>query len=381
MTLHRSSQGPKGDLDRKRGEGKKGGRECCSPLAKCQWIICILTLICVSHQVNYFGSEWSEYEWLLSYYGPILQDKEEQHPKTNHRPLLPQETQWQYPVCTQNPYLHSIDESLDEVGSRAVKWLSEMGTHRQKAADPFLSTKGSRHARFFPFEEMATCHQKDCVGGSCGDDESKISCGLDALKDGCIIYSIGGNNKWAFEVDLLRRTPCKIHTFDCTGRIDRFRKPTSDRLHFHHICLGIENKPMPVKPCQGPRAICGEMWTLLEIQRRLNHTRIDLLKMDIEGFEWPIFESWPEIEKDPKMSEQTLLPMQIMVEVHYHTNIKELLQHYNISTERDYFRFPQHFVDLQAHLLKMGYSVVVRDDNEHCGHCTELTLLRTACPS
>ena len=103
--------------------------------------------------------------------------------------------------------------------------------------------------------------------------------------------------------------------------------------------------------------------------------------MDIEGFEWPIFESWPELVKDRKMSEQTLLPMQIMVEVHYHTIFDFLLQYYNISDTSGYFREPHHLVDLQAHLLKMGYSVVTRDDNKRCGHCTELTLLRTACPS
>ena len=37
-------------------------------------------------------------------------------------------------------------------------------------------------------------------------------------------------------------------------------------------------------------------------------------------------------------------------------------------------------VELQDHLLHMGYIVVVRDDNQRCRHCTELTLLRVRCP-
>lgn len=81
------------------------------------------------------------------------------------------------------------------------------------------------------------------------------------------------------------------------------------------------------------------------------------------------------------MSEQTLLPMQVMVEVHYHTIFGDLLGHYNITDKSGYFRSPQDIVDFQAHLLKMGYVVVIRDDNQSCPHCSELTLLRTGCPS
>ena len=45
-----------------------------------------------------------------------------------------------------------------------------------------------------------------------------------------------------------------------------------------------------------------------------SHKRIDLLKMDIEGFEYEIFESWPELAHT-KLSENILLPHQILVEV------------------------------------------------------------------
>lgn len=58
----------------------------------------------------------------------------------------------------------------------------------------------------------------------------------------------------------------------------------------------------------------GEMWTLLQMQQKLGHTRIDMLKMDIEGFELNIFDSWPELAYE-QLSEQFLLPHQILVEV------------------------------------------------------------------
>jgi hypothetical protein len=50
------------------------------------------------------------------------------------------------------------------------------------------------------------------------------------------------------------------------------------------------------------------------MQQKLHHKRIDLFKMDIEGFEWPMFESWP-VLADQKRSEELSLPMQILVEV------------------------------------------------------------------
>ena len=92
---------------------------------------------------------------------------------------------------------------------------------------------------------MAPCieSQKQCIGGKCRDDDSKIVCGINLLKKGkeeeqeqhlqrqqhnnnnCVIYAIGGDNQWDFELDLLDKTPCEIHTFDCTGDIKRFQIP------------------------------------------------------------------------------------------------------------------------------------------------------------
>jgi hypothetical protein len=53
-----------------------------------------------------------------------------------------------------------------------------------------------------------------------------------------------------------------------------------------------------------------------KMQQHLHHTRIDLLKMDIEDYEWLMFDSWPELS-DQKRSEELLLPLQPLVEVSY----------------------------------------------------------------
>lgn len=221
-------------------------------------------------------------------------------------------------LCHQNPYNNKLEESLEAIASSVDEFMSQLPRLYEKAKSAQIRKK---HRRFFPFHPRATCTAIDCIGGDCGLDTSKIMCGAKELKDGCIIYSIGGNNWWEFEQDLLVKTPCHIHTFDCTGPADRFEKPGNGRLHFHHVCLGPTAEPAAVDDpkCasgyfENHPGKCGETWTLLEMQQRLHHNRIDLFKMDIEGFEWPMFESWPILE-DQKRSEELSLPMQILVEV------------------------------------------------------------------
>lgn len=222
-------------------------------------------------------------------------------------------------LCKQNPYNAKLVDSLDEVAYRVDDFTTAINQHYMKAKHPQMKRE---HRRFFPFYPRAPCSAIDCVGGECRKDTSKIMCAADQLKEGCIIYSIGGNDWWEFELDLLEKTPCHIHTFDCTGPIERFHKPVNDRLHFHHVCLGTSFEPASSE--SNPTCVagyveknpgkCGETWTLLEMQQRLQHSRIDLLKMDIEGFEWSMFDSWPELD-DQKRSEELLLPMQLLVEV------------------------------------------------------------------
>lgn len=278
--------------------------------------------------------------------------------------------------CSRNPYMPSLNTSLSSIATQAQNWLNNMDRHLLEANKPeFLS---HTHDRFYPFQTMSSC-KYSCVGGPCGEDQSKIMCGVEQLQGSkqCVIYSIGGNNMWDFELDLLNKTSCKIHTFDCTGSKARFHKPENDRLTFHHICLGSVSHPAPQIDCtrKGRGTICGPIKTLKDIQSMLGHTQIDLLKFDIEGYEWPIFESWPAISDG--LSASFVYPMQILVEIHYETHFSDLwLPNHRPRRE---FRFATDIVRLQSHFLRMGYAIAVRDDNRFCKHCTELTLLRFHC--
>jgi hypothetical protein len=280
-------------------------------------------------------------------------------------------------LCNKNPYIASLNTSLNSIETQAQNWLNQMDLHLLEAKKP--SMLQHTHDRFFPFQPMSGCHLT-CIGGACGKDESKIMCGTEQLQSNkqCVIYSVGGNNMWGFELDVLNRTSCEIHTFDCTGSRSRFHKPDNNRLTFHHVCLGAVSQPAPEKECtnEGRKTICGPIMTLKEIQSMLGHTQIDLLKFDIEGYEWPIFESWPEISDSSSSS--FVYPMQILVEIHYQTQFPDLWLPKQASAHED-FRFATDIVRLQSHFLRMGYAVIVRDDNRFCKHCSELTLLRFKC--
>ena len=291
-------------------------------------------------------------------------------------------------LCTQNPYISSLSMSLSQIAQQMDAWLDneqeiETALMRAVADEPGGDDNQHQHThkRFEAFQEMATCKQA-CVGGECSSDESKIICGLDLLKQkkdaACVVYSIGGNNWWQFERDLLKHVPhCEIHTFDCTGPKSRFQVPAN--VNFHHVCLGPKYMPAPThfdKPLDQLTLndIVGEIWTLDRMQKNLGHQRIDLLKMDIEGWEWPILKTWPELFD--VRSPDHVLPMQIAVEVHYRSPMTQLSQVHGAA-----FKYPTDMISLQSHLLKMGYATLVNDYNPKCMHCTELTLLRIRCPA
>ena len=57
----------------------------------------------------------------------------------------------------------------------------------------------------------------------------------------CNILSIGSNKQWAFEKEIISRTKCNTHTFDCTTADDP-QKPEENRISYYPYCVSDENK-------------------------------------------------------------------------------------------------------------------------------------------
>jgi Methyltransferase domain len=248
--------------------------------------------------------------------------------------------------------------------------LMKLATQNQQKGRP------EGHQRFAPFSPLFQCKDVSSIGGRPEDDTSKLVCGVNQLQEGCIVYSIGSNNQWEFEMDIVKQTPCSVYTFDCTGPRSRFQVPKHDRIVFHHICLGTQ--PEDGQSDCSSSGKCGPTMTLQEIQQKLNHRNAaDLLKMDIEGYEIPLFQSLKAASK---------YPQQILVELHYMTQFEDIVDDYHkkngLAIGSDWeVAFEEDLIHLSVHLMDLGYFTAIRNDNIYCNHCTELSLvqLNTSC--
>lgn len=97
----------------------------------------------------------------------------------------------------------------------------------------------------------------------------------------CIVYSMGSNNDFAFERRVRAVAPgCEIHTFDPTVRESGDGKDAYDSYHGDYGFGGTDSQVgrFPVK-------------SIATIMKELNHTHVDYLKVDVEGYEWNFFET------------------------------------------------------------------------------------------
>ena len=101
-------------------------------------------------------------------------------------------------------------------------------------------------------------------------------CSIANLQAPCVIYSLGSNKDVSFETDILKHTPCDVHTFDCT--VDSINIVHNARHTFHKVCIGNDD------PRHGNRVY----ESLDSIMKRLGHNKLAVLKMDIEGSEYEV---------------------------------------------------------------------------------------------
>ena len=96
---------------------------------------------------------------------------------------------------------------------------------------------------------------------------------------------------------------------------------------------------------------------------------VDLLKMDIEAYEYDVVASW---------SASSKLPRQVAVELHY-DGIYYGTSDFQNGASKQNLLWPLHRMGLSdlslfvTHIVNLGYSIVSKEDNPHCPHCSELT--------
>ena len=166
---------------------------------------------------------------------------------------------------------------------------------RQKASKDCMGTCKSAPAHVWyqeNFEPTFTCQHELRVGGM--GDGGKWVCDPHRIsKNDCLIYSVGSNNDFRFEEEVLKliSDSCEIHTFDPSVKIPR--PPKS--VHFHP--WGISSKTETLQNQTKPNRNGWNMKSVNDVIEFLGHQNrtIDIFKTDCERCEWGTYQPWNNI--------------------------------------------------------------------------------------
>ena len=154
----------------------------------------------------------------------------------------------------------------------------------------------------------------------------------DNLSPQSVVYSFGVGEDASFEKELTNRINCQVHCFDPTPRSIEWAKEhlgSDPRVKFFPIGVNSEAGSMKLFfPKRKDYVSCSivpisnqeitvEAKRLCDIQRELNDSHIDLIKLDIEGAEHSVIDDMIECE---------IFPKQIIVEFHDRITGRKLTQ-------------------------------------------------------
>ena len=142
------------------------------------------------------------------------------------------------------------------------------------------------------------------------------------LNESSVVYSAGIGTDVSFDQEVIRRFGCEVHGFDPTPRSTLWvdNQQLDKRFHFHALGFSRRDAEVPFQPPQNDEHVSftaaqpdsgGLMLPvrrLTTIMHDLGHHHVDLLKMDIEGFEYDVL---------PDMIECRIFPRAIAVEFHH----------------------------------------------------------------
>jgi hypothetical protein len=155
------------------------------------------------------------------------------------------------------------------------------------------------------YEPLYNCHNRQRLGRV--GDGGKWICNLDriirgdaALPPTCTVYSFGSNGEISFEEDLLlaSRPGCEVHIFDPVldsvlannryfngpGATDLAASRNVPHITWHTVGLGARDGDV-----DSTRYGKMHLQRLATIMASLGHSWVDVLKVDVEGYEWDIF--------------------------------------------------------------------------------------------
>ena len=121
-----------------------------------------------------------------------------------------------------------------------------------------------------------SCIAERLVGGPADGGKWVCDPACSLQRADCLVLSFGSNNDFTFESSVLRLAPaCSIHTFDHT--VDGQGAPTGVAFHKQGIAGSRKTATKQLRSLVDTVAELG-----------LNGRRVDVLKLDVEGFEYVV---------------------------------------------------------------------------------------------
>ncbi len=140
-----------------------------------------------------------------------------------------------------------------------------------------------------------------------------------SLHKDSLVYSVGIGTDISFDFSIIKKYNNQIFAFDPTPSVNEWisKQNTPPQFRFYNIGLSnsniLEKFYLPSNPSfvshssrptsENSSYIEVPMKNLSSIMESLNHQKIDVLKMDIEGFEFKVINNW----KTPPNTQQLLV--------------------------------------------------------------------------
>lgn len=202
--------------------------------------------------------------------------------------------------------------------------------------------------------------------GAGGEERATVGhSSLQCLSRACLVYSFGAGYETKYEKHMAS-LGCRVHVFDCTmtsqpSRLLAYLEELKDfdNIVFHSWCVG--DPPAGEFQTAYGQAL-HEFYTLEQVMGKLNHTTVDIVKFDIEGFEWGVIDS---------MLKGSMLPAQMAFELHtsgaYASAVQPELVRYKGQYEVD---------ALFLRLFSLGYRIANKELNAADASCAEFVVVR-----
>ena len=141
-----------------------------------------------------------------------------------------------------------------------------------------------------------------------GNDYGGFEVYTETLNKNSIVYSFGIGEDISFDRDVINKFGCDVYGFDPTPRVQEWINKQTLPSEFKFYPIGLSNQDgslifyTPINPnhishtavkldnkLQSEISVpCNKLSTIMKMN---NHTHIDLLKIDIEGFEYGVIEN------------------------------------------------------------------------------------------